>query len=207
MSQDMSDKIMLMHALEYANQAYAGIFRRRSPLPYIYHPMAVAKRIWGWGIRDVKHQIVALLHDVVEDTDITAEQLSQHFDKSVVDAVVELSCIYPDGISRKDSEALKEQYMRDFENRSLLSLVVKISDRLENIYDFHNENNNNVLQYAVKGMVLYEILNKRPLELEAAYGRESLVRIIDDFDQLLDMLHCEYEFNFGYPIDCSVGEW
>lgn len=58
-------------ALELAKKYHNGQFRRRSGLPYVTHPMAVADRF-----EDENHKIVAVLHDTIEDTELTTFDLS-----------------------------------------------------------------------------------------------------------------------------------
>ena len=65
---------MIQKAFEFANEAHKGV-RRRSGEPYILHPIAVAKIVVsniGLGYKSI---VAALLHDVVEDTDYTVDDL------------------------------------------------------------------------------------------------------------------------------------
>ena len=67
---------IVQKAFEFANEAHKGV-RRRSGEPYILHPIAVAKIVVtniGLGYKSI---VAALLHDVVEDTDYTFEDLHQ----------------------------------------------------------------------------------------------------------------------------------
>lgn len=72
-----------MNAQEIATLAHQGQFRRDGVTPYIKHPEAVASAFaegsWEWQ--------VAWLHDVLEDTDVSKEDLLKHFDWQVVGAV------------------------------------------------------------------------------------------------------------------------
>ena len=84
---------------------------------YIWHVLKVAS--YSVGEKDL---IVALLHDVIEDSDYTAEDLSKHFSKEVVDAVV--------AISRVEGEA-KAKYTKRVKGNTL-ALQVKVFDVLSN---------------------------------------------------------------------------
>ena len=82
----------IKEAFEFANEAHKGV-KRRSGEPYILHPLAVAKiavKEIGLGTTSV---ISALLHDVVEDTVMTDEEIKQEFGAEVallVDGVTKL---------------------------------------------------------------------------------------------------------------------
>ena len=83
----------IKEAFEFANEAHKGV-KRRSGEPYILHPLAVAKiavKEIGLGTTSV---ISALLHDVVEDTDYTVEDIANLFGPkvaSIVDGLTKIS--------------------------------------------------------------------------------------------------------------------
>lgn len=77
---------IIKRAYNFAKEAHKGI-RRRSGEPYIMHPIAVAKiasQEIGLGSTSI---CAALLHDVVEDTDYTVEDIEQHFGKKIAQLV------------------------------------------------------------------------------------------------------------------------
>ena len=82
----------ITRAYNFAKEAHKGA-RRRSGEPYILHPIAVAKianHEIGLGSTSI---CAALLHDVIEDTDYTAEDIEQHFGKKIAQIVVGLTKI------------------------------------------------------------------------------------------------------------------
>src|SRR3989338_3277591 len=79
-------------ALAFSHTAHQGQ-KRQSGDPYISHPIAVARILTTLHL-DVQAIIAALLHDVVEDTDVTAEQVANKFGKPVAELV--------DGLSKLD---------------------------------------------------------------------------------------------------------
>ena len=108
-------------ALKIATAAHAGVKRKIGGGEYIEHPIRVSQRVEG---DDAK--MVALLHDVIEDTPITAQNLlDDGFSQRVVDAVVALS--------RQESETYKQFVRRAATND--LARMVKIADVKDNMSD------------------------------------------------------------------------
>ena len=99
----------IKEAFEFANEAHKGV-RRRSGEPYILHPLAVAKiatREIGLGTTSV---VSALLHDVVEDTDYTVEDISNLFGPkvaSIVDGLTKIS-----GVMGSDTSQQAESFRK-----------------------------------------------------------------------------------------------
>jgi (p)ppGpp synthase/HD superfamily hydrolase len=120
-------------AYKFAEDAHAGV-KRKGGDPYFSHPDAVAKII-----HDVKeseyiaHLIsAAYLHDVVEDTDVTLDEIRHIFGELVAELVGEVT-------SDKDKIAIsgKEEYLIDkMIGMSSWALVIKLADRLHNLSDF-----------------------------------------------------------------------
>ncbi len=109
---------LLEKALRIAVNAHAGQVDK-SGKPYIFHPVRVCCRCFT-----DEEKIVALLHDTIEDTDITAEDLlSEGFPRHIVDAIL--------SISRKEGESYE-----DFVRRSSLNPLgrsVKLHDLEDNM--------------------------------------------------------------------------
>ena len=127
-------------AFEFANQAHKNV-RRRSGEPYILHPLAVAKIVVteiGLGCKSI---CAALLHDVVEDTAYTVEDIRNLFgDKiaSLVDGLTKIKTVL-DNEDRKGSYMSTESLQAENFKRILLTLgddvrvvLIKLADRLHN---------------------------------------------------------------------------
>lgn len=120
-------------AFNFARQAHEGV-RRRSGEPYIMHPIAVAKIVckeMGLGSTSI---CSALLHDVVEDTEYTVEDISNMFGEKIAQIV--------DGLTKISAGFFGEQTSAQAENfRKLLLtmnndirvVLIKIADRLHNM--------------------------------------------------------------------------
>ena len=133
---DPAELEVIQKAFDFANEAHKGV-RRRSGEPYILHPIAVAKIVVsniGLGYKSI---VAALLHDVVEDTHYTVENLKSLFGEKVatlVDGLTKIKTVL-------DNENKAEQKSIQAENfkRILLTLnddvrvvLIKLADRLHN---------------------------------------------------------------------------
>tara|TARA_R110001592_G_scaffold237577_1_gene496813 strand:- start:10409 stop:12559 length:2151 start_codon:yes stop_codon:yes gene_type:complete len=122
----------IMRAYEYAKDAHKGQFRR-SGEPYIIHPVAVAKILAGLHM-DHETLMAALLHDVIEDTVATKEQLTEHFGSAVaelVDGVSKLTQI--EFKSKAEAQAHNFQKMTLAMAKDIRVILVKLADRLHNM--------------------------------------------------------------------------
>lgn len=127
----------IQKAFDFANSAHKGI-RRRSGEPYILHPIAVAKIVvqeigLGW-----KSICAALLHDVVEDTTYTTEDISNLFGEkiaSLVDGLTKIKTVLDKEDGKDEVQSMQAENFR----RILLTLnedtrvvLIKLADRLHN---------------------------------------------------------------------------
>lgn len=134
--QDQYELDQIQKAFDFANEAHKGV-RRRSGEPYILHPIAVAKIVVsniGLGYKSI---IAALLHDVVEDTDYTVQDLSNLFGEKVATIVEGLTKIKT-VLDNEDKAVQKSMQAENFK-RILLTLnddarvvLIKLADRLHN---------------------------------------------------------------------------
>jgi (p)ppGpp synthase/HD superfamily hydrolase len=119
----------LYDAIEIAAKAHHNQVRKGTEIPYIVHPLAVA----GWLIRancPENMVIAALLHDVVEDTPVTIEELRSHFGPEVADLVTALS--EPDKkASWEERKAHTIEYLEKQANDDVL--LISLADKLDNV--------------------------------------------------------------------------
>ena len=144
---------IIERAFKFAKEAHAGI-RRRSGEPYILHPIAVAKiasREIGLGSTSI---CAALLHDVVEDTDYTVEDIEQHFGKKIAQLVSGLTKI-SGGIFGDKASAQAENFRKLLLTMSedIRVVLIKMADRLHNMRTLGSMAPNK--QYKIAGETLY----------------------------------------------------
>ena len=124
------DKIAMAYRL--AEEAHGGQ-QRQSGEPYISHPLAVAEILVGLGM-DSDCICAALLHDVVEDTDITLEVLQKKFGHDValmVDGVTKIKKLSFASKEDKQSENIRKMLLAMSED--IRVIIIKLADRLHNI--------------------------------------------------------------------------
>lgn len=163
---------IITKAFNFANQAHKGI-KRQSGEPYIMHPIAVAKIVCneiGLGSTSI---CSALLHDVVEDTDYTVEDIENIFGPKIAQIVSGLTKI-SGGIFGANASAQAENFKKLLLTMSddIRVILIKIADRLHNMRTLGSLLPNK--QYKIAGETLYIYaplanrlgLNKIKTELE-----------------------------------------
>ena len=144
---------LITKAFNFAKQAHRGV-RRLSGEPYIMHPIAVAQIACaeiGLGSTSI---CAALLHDVVEDTDYTVEDISNIFGEKIamiVDGLTKIS----GGIFGEQASAQAENFKKLLLTMSddIRVILIKICDRLHNMRTLDSQPANK--QYKIAGETLY----------------------------------------------------
>ena len=144
---------IITKAFNFANQAHKGI-KRRSGEPYIMHPIAVASIVCneiGLGSTSI---CAALLHDVVEDTDYTVEDIENIFGPKIAQIVDGLTKI-SGGIFGDRASAQAENFKKLLLTMSndIRGILIKIADRLHNMRTLGSMLPNK--QYKIAGETLY----------------------------------------------------
>ncbi|MDR0250585.1 MAG: bifunctional (p)ppGpp synthetase/guanosine-3',5'-bis(diphosphate) 3'-pyrophosphohydrolase [Burkholderiales bacterium] len=128
-----SDEVALVErAYRYAERAHVSQ-RRKSGEFYITHPLAVTGILAGWQL-DAQALAAAMLHDVLEDTSASKEELAQEFDNVVadlVDAVSKLNQL--DFSSREEAQAETFSKMVLAMARDVRVILIKLADRFHNM--------------------------------------------------------------------------
>jgi guanosine-3',5'-bis(diphosphate) 3'-pyrophosphohydrolase len=126
------DKRMIRLAFDMALQSHQNM-RRKSGEPYIYHPIAVAQiaaEEIGLGTTSI---VCALLHDVVEDTDITLDEIEREFGKKVtkiIDGLTKISGVF-DYNSSLQAENFRKMLLTLADDVRVI--LIKLADRLHNM--------------------------------------------------------------------------
>jgi len=123
----MTDRIF--DAIEFAVKAHRGQFRKGSHVPYIVHPIGVSKLLIEAGC-DEDVVIAGLLHDTLEDTPVTVQEIKLHFGEKIATIVESIS--EPD---KTDTWEHRKTHTIEFLKTTahVDSLLVECADKLDNI--------------------------------------------------------------------------
>ncbi|MDE6321276.1 MAG: RelA/SpoT family protein [Muribaculaceae bacterium] len=152
---------IIERAFRFAKEAHQGI-RRRSGEPYIMHPIAVAKiasQEIGLGSTSI---CAALLHDVVEDTEYTVEDIEQHFGPKIAQLVSGLTKI-SGGIFGDKASAQAENFRKLLLTMSedIRVVLIKMADRLHNMRTLGSMAPNKQYKIAWETLYIYAPLAHR----------------------------------------------
>jgi GTP pyrophosphokinase len=154
------DKILLRTAFEMAAEAHKTM-RRKSGEPYILHPLAVAKicvEEIGLGIRST---ICALLHDTVEDTDISLEDIQREFGAEIVkivDGLTKISNVM-DANTSQQAENFKKILLTLTDDPRVI--LIKLADRLHNMRTMDSMKREKQLKISSETVYVYAPLAHR----------------------------------------------
>ena len=162
-------------AIKFAVDAHSGMQRRRESTPYILHPLEAAT-IAGTMTSDAQVLAAAVLHDTLEDTTTTKEELERNFGKRVADLVKAESENKREGQPEdKTWRIRKEETIKHLRNASTEIRMIALGDKLSNIRAMTRD-------YAEIGEELWKKFNNpNPIYQGMYYGLLANVFGKDDF--------------------------
>ena len=183
------DTSLLDRAIVFAVRAHAGTERRGKGFPYIVHPME-AVEIVATMTPDQELLAAAALHDTVEDTDTTVEQIREEFGDRIASLVASESDTMPEGVSEEDSwHARKQAAIDRLARASHDAKIVALGDKLSNMRAIARD-------YAQQGDALWNLFHaKDPKDHEWHYrGLAEALRELDgtpayqEFEKLINQV-------------------
>ena len=154
------DKARLFDAFTYADNAHASQ-QRKDGTPYITHPLAVADLVADLEL-DPDSVIAALLHDTIEDTGATHEEVAQRFGEPVADlveGVTKLTRVQYTSREEKQMENLRKMLLAM--SKDIRVILVKICDRLHNMRTMQYQTPKKQREKALETMEIYGPLAHR----------------------------------------------
>ena len=123
---------LLLKALNFSAEKHCHQRRKdRKASPYINHPIEVANILWTIGdIFDISTIIAAILHDTIEDTDTTAEEIRDQFGDDVLGLVLEVS-----DDRRLPKQERKQKQVTHSPHLSCRAKQLKLADKICNVHD------------------------------------------------------------------------
>ncbi len=146
---------MLERAIQFATEAHEGQYRKYTHDPYITHPLAVMEIVRGVPGHTEEMLVAAVLHDVVEDTEVSLLQIQEEFGNDVSELVLHLTeiSIPEDGNRLKRKRKDAEWYAQG----SAEAQTIKVADFIDNTRD--------IAQHAPKFWETYKMEKLYALDL------------------------------------------
>jgi GTP diphosphokinase / guanosine-3',5'-bis(diphosphate) 3'-diphosphatase len=185
------DKRLVRRAFEIAAEAHQHM-RRKSGEPYIFHPLAVAKIVVeeiGLGVTSV---ICALLHDTVEDTEVTLKEIETEFGipcSKIVEGLTKISNVVETKGSTQQAENFKKILLTLADDPRVI--LIKIADRLHNMRTMDSMSREKQLKIASETSYVYAPLAARlglyeiKSELEDLCMKYTETEMFDEITQKL----------------------
>ena len=181
------DTAVLDRAIIFAVNAHAGTERRGKGYPYIVHPLE-AVEIVATMTSDQELLAAAALHDTVEDTYVTVDQIRAEFGDRVAALVAAESDEMPEGVSEEDSwHSRKQDAIDRLSKASLDAKIVALGDKLSNMRAIARD-------YSVQGDAFWNIFHAKDpkdhewhyrglaealKELDGTFAYQEFVKLID----------------------------
>src|SRR5437868_497704 len=129
------DMTLFLKALKFSARKHRNQRRKdKEGSPYINHPIYVADTLWTIGrVHDPITLAGAILHDTIEDTDATPEEIEELFGKEVLSLVLEVS-----DDKRLPKEVRKQLQIENASHKSTRAKLIKIADKICNVHDISN---------------------------------------------------------------------
>lgn len=183
------DTTLLDRAIIFAVRAHGGTERRGKGFPYIVHPME-AMEIVATMTPDQELLAAAALHDTVEDTSVTVEEIRSEFGERIASLVAAESDVFEDGVSEEDSWHVRKKAAIDrLARASHDAKIVALGDKLSNMRAIARD-------YAAKGDELWNLFHAKDKKDHEWHYRglaDSLRELSDtfafkEFEQLINQV-------------------
>jgi GTP pyrophosphokinase len=160
-SKSRSDRAKIRKAFEVSVEAHKDM-RRKSGEPYIYHPLAVAKIAAEELGLDTLAIVCALLHDTVEDTYITLDDIQNLFGKkerTIIDGLTKISGVFDHQNTSQQAENFRKMLLTLSDDVRVI--LIKLADRLHNMRTLDHMSREKQLKIASETLFMYAPLAHR----------------------------------------------
>lgn len=187
--------VRLNMAVMFATEKHLGQFRKGNGVPYILHPLEVLKQVASWGITKVAFLdlwVAVVLHDTVEDTDATIEEITLKFGEKTAGYVKHLTFRRqePEEFG-KDYALAKQAYINNFGyDKPIEVVVIKLADRIRNVWDFYDTDLDYARKYYKKADQLVEAIICYRGKIEEMFGvpvYDAISRSLESLEEALDV--------------------
>ena len=167
-------------AISFALMYHGEQYRDNSGIPYITHLLAVLRKLTHMGVKDEDILIASVLHDLLEDTICTKDDIIDEFGEDIANIVEELT--RPDDISGFED---KRKYLEEFsKDVSLEAIVIKCTDRLVNVEDYFYTDSKYALRYLQQADCVFSRLSNTLI----ASNNHYVARILNELTRIRVLL-------------------
>ena len=205
-----ADLDVIQRAFEYADEKHK-MQLRKSGEPYIIHPLAVAEIVAEIGL-DTDAIAAALLHDCLEDTDASFDEITRLFGRTVaelVEGVTKLTRVQYSTMEEQQMENLRKMFMAM--SKDIRVILIKISDRLHNMRTLEYQTPAKQVSKSMETMEIYAPLAHRLGMQKIKWELEDIsLQYLDPegYQQIIDYLKANEESsnNFMNAIQSKITE-
>ena len=172
----MENEILIKIATNLATASHRGQVRKYTGEPYIHHPLRVAASVDAVFPGNPRAIIIAILHDVVEDTDTSIEDIEELFGAIIAEDVAALTKISHPGMNRA---AVLAAYGEQLGKASVEVQVVKACDIVDNIESIAEHDPKFGVVYAFEKLEEIKVLTKLPPLVYDYVKAHIIVSIVD----------------------------
>lgn len=195
-----ADLSLLRKAFDYANEHHAQQLRKDGS-PFVTHPLVVADIVAELGL-DMESIIAALLHDCIEDTEASYEDVARHFGKTVadlVDGVTKLTRVQYTSKAEEQMENLRKMLMAMA--KDIRVILIKICDRMHNIRTMEYQSERKQREKSLETLEIYAPIAHRLGMQRMKWELEDLsIKYLDPvaYQEIADELQRQSEANQAF---------
>ena len=205
-----ADMVLVDQAVQYANEKHK-FQKRKDGSPYIIHPLAVACIVVEMGL-DMDAVLGALLHDCIEDTDASFEEIAKLFGHTVaelVEGVTKLTRADFSSTEEAQMENLRKMFMAM--SKDIRVVLIKIADRLHNMRTMQYQTPAKQVKKCRETMDIYAPLAHRLGMQKMKWELEDIslrYLVPDDYNTIMDYLesHKDQDESFMNTIRLTISE-
>ena len=205
-----ANKALIAEAVHYANTKHR-YQKRKDGSPYIIHPLAVAQIVAEMGL-DIDAVLGALLHDCIEDTDASHEEIEKLFGKTVaelVEGVTKLTRANFSTSEQEQMENLRKMFMAM--SKDIRVVLIKIADRLHNMRTMQYQSPDKQIKKCKETMDIYAPLAHRLGMQKIKWELEDLSMrylVPEEYEKITSYLqaHKEQDESFMRTIQAKITE-
>ena len=205
-----ANKALIAVAVHYANTKHR-YQKRKDGSPYIIHPLAVAQIVAEMGL-DIDAVLGALLHDCIEDTDASHEEIEKLFGKTVaelVEGVTKLTRANFSTSEQEQMENLRKMFMAM--SKDIRVVLIKIADRLHNMRTMQYQSPDKQIKKCKETMDIYAPLAHRLGMQKIKWELEDLSMrylVPEEYEKITSYLqaHKEQDESFMRTIQAKITE-